>query len=325
MPTTRSPSTACIASVTMPGRVGEVDDPGVRARRAATRSATCTRDRHGAQPVGDPAGAGRLLAEHAEVEGDPLVGRAPLEAADPDRARTRSRPRERLVEVESSCAPRGGSACPAASWSSTVADRGAAARRRRRAAPPRRPGARAVSAAAPRRPAAPGTRRRRGSRASSPGTARRRRSRQRRHDRAWVTSGSCGHGVHSGRAVTASRRRGAPPHLRRHGVRPARAAARATASPTSTSSSAGTVFLDIIFTGLPALPAGRHGGLGRGHGLLPGRHRQPRRRRQPARAAHLAGGAFGDDAYGDFCWPTLAEQEHVDLAGLGASTAGTPR
>ena len=50
----------------------------------------------------------------------------------------------------------------------------------------------------------------------------------------------------------------------------------------------GTVFLDIVFTGLHEHAAARHRGLGRRDGLVPRRHRQPRRRRQPARAAHLA-------------------------------------
>ena len=52
----------------------------------------------------------------------------------------------------------------------------------------------------------------------------------------------------------------------------------------------GTVFLDIIMTGLETLPDRRRGGLGRRHGLVPRRHRQPRRRRPPTRPAHLARG-----------------------------------
>ena len=76
----------------------------------------------------------------------------------------------------------------------------------------------------------------------------------------------------------------------------------------------GTVFLDIVFTGLESMPAQRHRGLGRRDGLLPGRHRQPGR--SPPAGSGLRtslAAAFGDDDYADFCWRTLAEQEHVDL------------
>ena len=65
-------------------RVGEVDDPGIGCEQAHP-----LRDRerhgHGPQPVADPARARGLLAEQAEVEGEPLVDDPALEAADPDR------------------------------------------------------------------------------------------------------------------------------------------------------------------------------------------------------------------------------------------------
>ncbi len=35
--------------------------------------------------------------------------------------------------------------------------------------------------------------------------------------------------------------------------------------------------------------------------------------------------AFGDDAYGDFCWRTLEEQEGVALTRSAATPTGTPR
>ncbi len=76
----------------------------------------------------------------------------------------------------------------------------------------------------------------------------------------------------------------------------------------------GTVFLDLIFTGLPAAPVGGREIPARGMGASPGG------------AANLAvAGArlglatglaapFGSDVYGDYCWAALAEDEHVDLS-----------
>ena len=62
-------------------------------------------------------------------------------------------------------------------------------------------------------------------------------------------------------------------------------------------------------------PPGGDRGVGRGHGLVPGRDRQPRRRASSRLGLRTAlAAAFGDDDYGDFCWRTLEEQEHVDLS-----------
>ena len=61
----------------------------------------------------------------------------------------------------------------------------------------------------------------------------------------------------------------------------------------------------------------RHRGLGRRDGLVPRRHREPGR--SPSSRLGLRtslAAAFGDDDYADFCWRTLAEQEHVDLQPL---------
>jgi sugar/nucleoside kinase (ribokinase family) len=76
----------------------------------------------------------------------------------------------------------------------------------------------------------------------------------------------------------------------------------------------GTVFLDLIFTGLPAAPIGGREVLAEGMGASPGG------------AATLAvaacrlglstglAAAFGSDVYGDYCWAALAEDEGVDLS-----------
>ena len=98
MPTTRSPSTCCAASVTMPAglvklishafgrsfgdRLGELDHRRDRAEREA-----------------DPAGAGRLLPEHADRERDRLVDHPALEPADADRGEDEVGALDRVVEV----------------------------------------------------------------------------------------------------------------------------------------------------------------------------------------------------------------------------------
>ena len=88
----------------------------------------------------------------------------------------------------------------------------------------------------------------------------------------------------------------------------------------------GTVFLDIVFTGLDA--SGRDGTevWADGMGSCPGgiANLAIASSRLGLRTSLAA--AFGDDDYGDFCWRTLAEQEHVDLQPLAAgSSAGTRR
>ena len=80
-----------------PRGVGEVDDPGVRGE-GRHPFGDLHGHRDGPQPVRQPARPRRLLPEQPEVEGDPLVGRAPLEPADPDRAEDEVRPLDRLVE-----------------------------------------------------------------------------------------------------------------------------------------------------------------------------------------------------------------------------------
>lgn len=76
----------------------------------------------------------------------------------------------------------------------------------------------------------------------------------------------------------------------------------------------GTVFLDIIMTGLEALPEGGQEVWADGMGSCPGgiANLAVAARRLGLRTSLAA--AFGDDAYGDFCWETLADEEHVDLS-----------
>lgn len=75
----------------------------------------------------------------------------------------------------------------------------------------------------------------------------------------------------------------------------------------------GTVFLDIIFTGLKAMPAAGTEVRADGMGSCPGgiANLAIASSRLGLRTSLAA--AFGDDDYADFCWRTLAEQERVDL------------
>ncbi|WP_328808158.1 PfkB family carbohydrate kinase [Nonomuraea antri] len=77
---------------------------------------------------------------------------------------------------------------------------------------------------------------------------------------------------------------------------------------------AGTVFLDIVFTGLPAMPAGGTEIWAEGMGSCPGgiANLAIATSRLGLRTSLAA--AFGDDDYGDFCWRTLEQQESVDLS-----------
>ncbi|MFG1695165.1 PfkB family carbohydrate kinase [Nonomuraea sp. NPDC049309] len=77
---------------------------------------------------------------------------------------------------------------------------------------------------------------------------------------------------------------------------------------------AGTVFLDIIFTGLPSMPAAGTEIWAEGMGSCPGgiANLAIATSRLGLRTSLAA--AFGDDDYGDFCWRTLEEQESVDLS-----------
>lgn len=76
----------------------------------------------------------------------------------------------------------------------------------------------------------------------------------------------------------------------------------------------GMVFLDIIFSGLPAMPAGGEEIWADGMGSCPGgmANLAVAASRLGLRTSLAA--AFGDDDYGEFCWRTLADQEQVDLS-----------
>jgi sugar/nucleoside kinase (ribokinase family) len=76
----------------------------------------------------------------------------------------------------------------------------------------------------------------------------------------------------------------------------------------------GTVFLDIVFTGLGTLPKSGTEVFADGMGSCPGgiANLAIATSRLGLRTSLAA--AFGDDDYADFCWRTLSEQESVDLS-----------
>ncbi|MCW2524734.1 MAG: carbohydrate kinase family protein [Frankiales bacterium] len=76
----------------------------------------------------------------------------------------------------------------------------------------------------------------------------------------------------------------------------------------------GTVFFDIVLTGLPALPSNGTELLAEGMGSCPGgiANLAVAASRLGLRTGLAA--TFGDDVYGDFLWRTLSEQEGVDLS-----------
>lgn len=75
----------------------------------------------------------------------------------------------------------------------------------------------------------------------------------------------------------------------------------------------GMVFLDIIFTGLPGMPAGGREVWADGMGSCPGGIANLAVAASRLGLRTSLGAAFGDDDYGEFCWRTL-EQEGVDLS-----------
>ncbi len=76
----------------------------------------------------------------------------------------------------------------------------------------------------------------------------------------------------------------------------------------------GTVFLDMIFAGLPAMPSPGTEAWAEGLASCPGgiANLAVATRRLGLRTSLAA--AFSDDDYGDFCWRTLEEQEGIDLS-----------
>ncbi|GAB2481232.1 carbohydrate kinase family protein [Jatrophihabitans fulvus] len=75
----------------------------------------------------------------------------------------------------------------------------------------------------------------------------------------------------------------------------------------------GTVFFDIVFTGLEAPPARGAETLATGMGSCPGGIANLAIAASRLGLRTTLAAAFGDDVYADFCWRTLAEQEGVDL------------
>ncbi|HET7305150.1 MAG TPA: PfkB family carbohydrate kinase [Segeticoccus sp.] len=76
----------------------------------------------------------------------------------------------------------------------------------------------------------------------------------------------------------------------------------------------GTVFLDIIFTGLGSLPTGGTEIWAEGMGSCPGGIANLASATSRLGLSTSLAAAFGDDDYGDFCWRTLEEQERIDLS-----------
>lgn len=76
----------------------------------------------------------------------------------------------------------------------------------------------------------------------------------------------------------------------------------------------GTVFFDLIFTGLEAVPPPGVELQASGMGSSPGGIANLATASSRLGLLTSMAAAFGDDVYGDFCWATLAEQEGVDLS-----------
>jgi sugar/nucleoside kinase (ribokinase family) len=75
----------------------------------------------------------------------------------------------------------------------------------------------------------------------------------------------------------------------------------------------GTVFFDVVFTGLQSLPARGTEIYASGMGSCPGGIANLAIAASRLGVHTSLAAAFGDDVYGDFCWSTLTEQEGVDL------------
>ena len=75
----------------------------------------------------------------------------------------------------------------------------------------------------------------------------------------------------------------------------------------------GTVFLDIVFTGLPEEPRAGTEVWADGMGSCPGGVANLAVAASRLGLRTSLGAAFGDDDYGEFCWRVLESQERVDL------------
>ncbi len=76
----------------------------------------------------------------------------------------------------------------------------------------------------------------------------------------------------------------------------------------------GTVFLDIIFTGLVGPPVLGTEILAEGMGSCPGGIANLATAASRLGLRTALGAAFSTDTYGDFCWQTLRDQEGIDLS-----------
>ena len=76
----------------------------------------------------------------------------------------------------------------------------------------------------------------------------------------------------------------------------------------------GTVFLDIIFSGLESMPEAGQEVWADGMGSCPGGIANLAVATARLGLRTSLGAAFGDDDYGEFCWRTLADQEEIDLS-----------
>jgi sugar/nucleoside kinase (ribokinase family) len=76
----------------------------------------------------------------------------------------------------------------------------------------------------------------------------------------------------------------------------------------------GTVFFDVVLTGLPSLPARGTEVLADGMGSCPGGIANLAIAASRLGLRTILSAAFGDDLYGDFLWRTLEEQEGVNLS-----------
>lgn len=76
----------------------------------------------------------------------------------------------------------------------------------------------------------------------------------------------------------------------------------------------GTVFLDIIFTGLPRMPSVGTEVWGQGLGSSPGGVANLAVALRRLQQHTVLAAAFGEDVYGDYLWGVLEHQEQVDLS-----------
>jgi sugar/nucleoside kinase (ribokinase family) len=92
------------------------------------------------------------------------------------------------------------------------------------------------------------------------------------------------------------------------------AAVRAPGDPGTDVYLTGTVFLDIIFTGLDSAPVRGTESWARGMGSSPGGIANMATALARLGLHTSLAAAFGDDMYGDYCWDSLSDGEGIDLA-----------